>query len=104
MSKETGKAEINDPDLSKIDFKTSIKNNVVTLERTKIKAAGFRLRLKGQTDFDGHIKFSCRIGLPPFGIIGIPVRVTGTGQQPIIKIGKTDSLPLEEQKEEETEQ
>ena len=104
MSKETGKAEINDPDLSKIDFKTSIKNNVVTLERTKIKVAGFRLRLKGQTDFDGHIKFSCRIGLPPFGIIGIPVRVTGTGQQPIIKIGKTDSLPLEEQKEEETEQ
>jgi AsmA protein len=104
MSKETGKQEINDPDLSKINFKTSIKNNVVTLEKTKIKVSGFRLRLQGQTDFDGRIKFNCRVGLPPFGIIGIPVKVTGTGQQPIIKAGKTDSLPLEEQKEEETEQ
>ncbi len=104
MSKETGKEGINDPDLSKINFKTSIKNNVVTLEKTKIKVAGFRLRLQGQTDFDGRIKFNCRVGLPPFGIIGIPVKVTGTGEQPIIKTGKTDSLPLEEQKEEETEQ
>jgi len=104
MSKETGKQEINDPDLSKINFKTSIKNNVVTLEKTKIKVSGFRLRLQGQTDFDGRIKFNCRVGLPPFGIIGIPVKITGTGQQPVVKAGKTDSLPLEEQKEEETEQ
>ena len=104
MSKETGKEDINDPDLSKINFKTSIKNNVVTLEKTKIKVSGFRLRLQGQSDFDGRIKFNCRVGLPPFGIIGVPVKVTGTGEQPIIKVGKTDSLPLEEQKEEETEQ
>src|SRR4030095_15573792 len=104
MSKETGKEEINDPDLSKINFKTSIMNNVVTLEKTKIKVSGFRLRLQGQTDFNSRIKFNCRVGLPPFGIIGIPLKVTGTGQQPVIKVGKTDSLPLEEQKEEETEQ
>lgn len=101
VSKESGKDEINDPDLSKIDFKTSIKNNVVTLEKTKIKVAGFRLRLQGQTDLNGVIKFNCRIGLPPFGIIGIPVKITGTGQQPIVKKGKTDRLPLAEQKEEE---
>jgi len=44
------------------------------------------------------------VGLPPFGIIGVPVKVTGTGERPIVKVGKTDSLPLEEQKEEETEQ
>jgi AsmA protein len=100
MSKETGKQEINDPDLSKIKFKTTIKNNVVTLEKTKIKVSGFRLRLQGQTDFDGRLKFNCRIGLPPFGIIGIPVKVTGTGINPIVKVGKTDELPVEERKEE----
>jgi hypothetical protein len=50
--------------------------------------------LLGQTVFNGRIKFNCRVGLPPFGIIGIPVRVTGTGQQPIVKTGKTDRLPL----------
>jgi AsmA protein len=101
MGKETGKNEINDPDLSKIDFKTSIKNNVVTLERTKMKVAGFRIRIQGQTDFDGRIKLKCRLGLPPFGIIGIPMNISGTGQNPKVKLGKGDELPLEEREEEE---
>jgi len=100
MSQETGKSEINDPELKKINFKTSIKNNVVTLEKTKIKVSGFRIRIQGQTSLDGQIKFNCRVGLPPFGIIGIPIKATGTGENPKIKVGKTDKLPLKEQEEE----
>ncbi|HEX2845049.1 MAG TPA: AsmA-like C-terminal region-containing protein [Chitinophagaceae bacterium] len=100
MGKSTGKDGLNDPDLSKINFKTKIQNNVVTLEKTKIKVAGFRLRLQGQTSLDGKLKLKCRLGLPPFGIIGIPMNITGTGQNPRIKLGKGDELPLEEQKEE----
>jgi AsmA protein len=100
ISKETGKEAMNDPELKKIHFKTTIKNNVVTLEKTKIKVKGYRLRIQGQTSFDGSIKFDCRLGLPPFGIVGIPIRATGTGQDPKIKVGKTDKLPLKEQKEE----
>ena len=100
ISEETGKEKINDPDLSKINFKTTIKNNVVTLEKTKMKVAGFRFRIQGQTSLDGKIKFNCRVGLPPFGIIGIPVKVEGTGTNPKVKVGKTDKLPLEEQQEE----
>ncbi|MBS1653412.1 MAG: AsmA family protein, partial [Bacteroidetes bacterium] len=60
MSRKTGKSEINDPDLNKINLKTTIKNNVVTLEKTKIKVAGFRIRIQGQTNFDGAIKIKCR--------------------------------------------
>ncbi|HVT86114.1 MAG TPA: AsmA family protein [Chitinophagaceae bacterium] len=100
MSRKTGKNEINDPDLNKINLKTTIKNNVVTLEKTKIKVAGFRIRIQGQTNFDGAIKLKCRLGLPPFGIIGIPMNITGTGENPRIKLGKGDELPLEEQQEE----
>ena len=100
MSRETGKSEINDPDLTKVDFKTSIKNNVVTLEKTKMKVAGFRLRIQGQTSLDGMVKLKCRLGLPPFGIVGIPMNVTGPGQNPKIKVGKGDELPLAEQQEE----
>ena len=100
VSKQSGKETLKDPDLSKIDFKTSIKNNVVTLEKTRIKVSGFRLRLQGQTSLDGAIKFNCRVGLPPFGIIGIPIRVTGTGERPLVKVGKTDKLPLKETEEE----
>lgn len=100
MGKETGKDGLNDPDLSKINFKTSIKNNIVTLERTKIKVAGFRLRMQGQTDFNGRLNFKCRIGLPPFGIVGIPLKITGTGDNPKIKTGKKEELPLQEQQKE----
>jgi AsmA protein len=100
MSRETGKSEIKDPDLSKINFKTSIKNNVVTLEKTKMKVAGFRLRIQGQTNFDGEVKLKCRLGLPPFGIVGIPMNITGPGQNPRIKVGKGDELPMAEQQEE----
>ncbi|HEX6180808.1 MAG TPA: AsmA-like C-terminal region-containing protein, partial [Chitinophagaceae bacterium] len=100
VSKQSGKENLKDPDLSKINFKTSIKNNIVTLEKTKIKVSGFRLRLAGQTSLDGQIKFTCRIGLPPFGIFGIPVSVTGTGVNPLVRVGKTDKLPLKETEEE----
>ncbi|MBO9659460.1 MAG: hypothetical protein J7527_11605, partial [Chitinophagaceae bacterium] len=103
MGKSTGKNGLKDPDLSKINFKTKIQNNVVTLEKTKIKVAGFRLRMQGQTSLDGKLKLKVRLGLPPFGIIGIPMNITGTGDNPRVRLGKGDELPLEEQKEEEEE-
>jgi len=101
MGKSTGKDGLKDPDLSKINFKTKIQNNVVTLEKTKIKVAGFRIRMQGQTSLDGKLKLKVRLGLPPLGIIGIPMNITGTGDNPRVKLGKGDELPLEEQKEEE---
>jgi AsmA protein len=103
MGKSTGKDGLKDPDLSKINFKTKIQNNVVTLEKTKIKVAGFRIRMQGQTSLDGKLKLKVRLGLPPLGIIGIPMNITGTGDNPKVKLGKGDELPLEEQKEEEDE-
>lgn len=103
MGRSTGKDGLKDPDLSKIDFKTKIRNNVMTLEKTKIKVAGFRLRMQGQASLDGKLKLKVRLGLPPFGIFGIPMNITGTGDNPKIKLGKGDELPLEEQTEEEPE-
>jgi len=29
-----------------------------------------------------------RLGLPPFGIFGIPIKITGSQDNPIIKLGK----------------
>ncbi len=104
MGKSTGKDGLKDPDISKINFKTKIQNNVVTLEKTKIKVAGFRIRMQGQTSLDGKLKLKVRLGLPPLGIIGIPMNITGTGDNPRVKLGKGDELPLEEQKEEEEEE
>ncbi len=88
MSKNLEKEKIRDPSLSKVDLKTSIKNNVITLEKTKMKISGFRLRIAGESNFNGSINFKTRLGLPPLGIVGIPMRILGTMDNPKFKYGR----------------
>jgi AsmA protein len=103
VSKETNK-DVNDPDLSKVELKSTINNNLITIERTRMKVAAFKLRIEGQTSFDGRLNLHVRVGLPPFGVIGIPVTVIGTEDKPIIKVrraSKKDELEETEDKDEE---
>ncbi|MQP25526.1 hypothetical protein GFJ94_10665 [Flavobacterium sp. LMO8] len=93
VSKKTEKPEILDPDVSEVTIKSNIKNNIINIERFKIKTAGFRLRFEGQTSLDGKLNLKMRVGLPPLGIIGIPINVTGNKDNPHIKLGrKTEEL------------
>jgi AsmA protein len=101
VSSQTGKSELKDPDLSKIDIKSSIKNNLISIPRFRFKTGGFRIRVEGQTSFDNQINLKMRIGLPPLGIIGIPLRITGQADAPKIRVGNKDSEPLEEKEDEE---
>ena len=102
VSKETNK-DVNDPDLSKVDIKSTIANNLINIERTRMKVSAFKLRIEGQTSFDGRLNLHVRVGLPPFGIIGIPVFVAGTQESPIVKVsrGKNGQLQETEDKDEE---
>ncbi|MGL2965061.1 hypothetical protein [Flavobacterium sp. XGLA_31] len=88
VSSKTGREAMRNPDLSQVDIKTTIKNNIITIERFKFKVAGFRPRIEGQTSFDGKLNIKMRLGLPPFGIIGIPIKVTGTQENPKVRLGK----------------
>ena len=88
VSDKTNTSAIKNPDVSKVDIKTTIKNNIITIERFKFKFAGFRPRIEGTTSFDGKLNIKMRLGLPPLGIIGIPLRVTGTQEKPKVKIGR----------------
>ncbi|HTN17855.1 MAG TPA: AsmA family protein [Chitinophagaceae bacterium] len=99
-SRESGREGLKDPDVKNVDLKTTIKNNIISLEKVKIKMAGFRLRVEGQSDFDHNLKFKMRLGLPPLGIIGIPMTVSGTSDNPKVKVGKENSDPLEEKEDE----
>jgi AsmA protein len=103
VSKKTGKDGIKNPDLSKVDIKTTIKNNIITIERFKFKVAGFRPRIEGQTSFDGKLNVKMRLGLPPLGIIGIPMKITGTQENPKVSLGrKTEDLEETEYEEGQT--
>jgi AsmA protein len=88
MSKNLEKEKIKNPDLSKVELKTTIKNNVITLEKTKMKISGFRFRIGGETNFNGALNFKARLGLPPLGLVGIPIRILGTQDNPKFKYGR----------------
>jgi len=93
VSKATNTESIKNPDVSKIDIKTTIRNNIMTVERFKFKFAGFRPRIEGTTSLDGKLNLKMRLGLPPLGIFGIPLTVTGTQNSPKVKLGrKTEDL------------
>lgn len=102
VAKTTNKEEIKNPELSKVEIKSSIKNNIITLERFKFKFAGFRPRIEGTTSLDGRLNIKMRLGLPPLGIIGIPMTITGNKDNPKVKIGRK-SDDLEETEDKETE-
>ena len=63
-----------------------------------MKIALFRLRFQGQTSFDGQLNLRIRVGLPPLGLIGIPVVVTGTQENPKIKVFSKTGEEIEETK------
>ena len=98
VAKKTGKGEMKNPELSKVEIKSSIKNNIITLERFKFKFAGFRPRIEGTTSLDGKLNIKMRLGLPPLGIFGIPMTITGNKDNPKVKIGKKTE-DLEETKD-----
>lgn len=88
ISKETSKESLADASVKKVKINTSIANNVMTISRTKMKMALFRPRFEGQVTLDGKMNLGFRLGLPPFGIFGVPLRIIGNAQNPIIKLGK----------------
>lgn len=88
VSEKTDNEEFKNPDVTEVKIKSSVKNNIITIKKFKFKFAGFRPKIEGTSSFDGKINFKMRLGLPPLGVIGIPMTITGTQENPIIKMGK----------------
>jgi AsmA protein len=104
VSNATGRDSLNNPNLKSVSLNTSIANNIMTLERTKMRIFGFRPRLEGQVSLDGKLNLQFRLGLPPFGIIGIPMTISGTSEKPVVQMRKgkeTDELNETEEDEDE---
>mgnify|MGYP002376667181 CR=1 FL=1 len=89
ISDKTNTEKLGDPDLSDVNIKSTIADNIITIERVKLKVKGFRPRFEGQVSFDGRLNLSARLGLPPFGLIGIPMSITGTQEAPVVKLRRS---------------
>jgi len=90
IGKKTGKDSLNEKRIAKqtVQLKTTIANNIITIEKVKLKVAGFRPRFEGQVGLDGRLNLKARLGLPPFGLFGIPLTITGTQDNPVVQFRK----------------
>ncbi|HKJ47435.1 MAG TPA: AsmA-like C-terminal region-containing protein, partial [Christiangramia sp.] len=95
VSSKTQREQLSNPDLSEVEINSSLKNNILNIEQFKFKVKPFKLKMEGQTSLTGDLNLKMRIGLPPFGIIGIPIKVTGKSENPNVELGKK-SKDLEE--------
>ncbi len=89
ISDKTNTEKLGDPDLTDVNIKSTIADNIITIERVKLRVKGFRPRFEGQVSFDGRLNLSARLGLPPFGLIGIPLSITGTQEAPVVKLRRS---------------
>lgn len=86
VGEKTGSKEMENPNIKDIVIKTNIDNNLIRIDDFTFKASVFRPTIKGTTSFNGQLDLRIRLGLPPFGLIGIPIVVTGTHNDPKIKV------------------
>ncbi len=86
ISSKTGQDGLNNPDMKGIEIKSKIDKNLIHLEPFTFSVASFRPTVKGTTSFNGLLDLRMRLGLPPFGIVGFPITITGTHEEPKIKI------------------
>lgn len=93
VSEKTGQSSVNNPKMKDIKIETSIDNNIIDVKPFTFTISAFRPTIKGTTSFSGLLDLRIRLGLPPLGLIGIPIVVTGTHNDPKIKVfsktGKT---------------
>ena len=88
IAEKTEASSLENGEVSDVAIQSTIENNVLTIERTRMKMAGFRPRFEGQVSLDGELNIGLRLGLPPLGIIGVPMKITGTSDNFNIKLGK----------------
>lgn len=86
ISSQTGQKSLDDPGLEGIEIKSTIDNNLIHIEPFTFSVSAFKPTIKGTTSFDGLLDLRMRLGLPPFGIVGFPIVITGTHEEPKIKI------------------
>jgi AsmA protein len=95
VSSKTGQDKLNNPNLKDITVHTWIERNLIHIDEFTFKIAGFRPTIKGTTSLNGELDLRMRLGLPPFGLVGFPIVITGNHEDPKIKIfSKTgDEIP-----------
>ena len=81
----TGIKGFNNPDMQGVNIVTHIQDNLIHIDKFTFKVSILRPSISGTSSFNGLLDVLVRVGLPPAGIIGIPVTVTGPSEKPKLK-------------------
>lgn len=81
-----GSKAFNNPDMKGVNIETHIKNNLIHVDKFTFRVSILRPSISGTTSFNGLLDLRVRIGILPGGLIGFPIVVTGTHENPKIKI------------------
>lgn len=95
VGEKTGQDALNNPSMKGINVRTSIGNNLVNIDDFTFSVATFRPTISGTTSFNGLLNLRIRLGLPPGGLVGIPIVVKGTHEKPDIKVFSKNGEPIE---------
>jgi AsmA protein len=68
-----------------VNIVTHIKDDLIHIDKFTFKVSILRPSISGTASFKGLLDILVRVGLPPAGLIGIPVAVTGTSDKPKLK-------------------
>jgi len=100
VAKKADAQDLEKASFNHIAIHSKIKNNVMTITPVTMKMASFRAKLEGQVSMDGKINIGFRLGLPPFGLVNVPMKITGTADDFEIQTGKfKEDLSLTEESE-----
>ena len=88
ISKLTKKQELKDPHVSDIVMNSEIKGGKVMIKPFSFKVSRFMADIEGTQGFDNSISYLIKISVPPLSKVKIPIHVTGTVDNPNVKLGK----------------
>ena len=88
VAKKADAEDLDKASFNQIAIHSSIKNNVMTITPVTMKMAGFKGKLEGQVTMDGKLNIGFRLGLPPLGLINVPMKITGSADNFEVSTGK----------------
>ena len=77
----TGINGFNNPDMTGVNIVTHVKDDLIHIDKFTFKVSILRPSISGTVSLNGLLDVLVRVGLPPAGLIGIPVAVTGTSDK-----------------------
>lgn len=88
IGKAANQQDLHHQEIEETTIETEIKNAKVFIKPFIVKLGKYTTHFEGTHSFSNEIDYFVRLGVPPFNKIKIPMHITGTLDNPVVKINK----------------